>query len=310
MFDEYFNAPTINVSPVLVAIAPRAVDIAESPLSTLIDQDAPSTTSITDSQMHNNIMAAGSRDHPPMLATRIYAQWQSCFLRYTDTRPNGDALRKCILEEQSDWLEYTDEEIDKQELEAHYSFMAKIHEHSKQPESISNTCVVEKVDSNNILDSPDMYDNDIQTDQNDVECDDERVVLANLIANLRLDINENKKIQKQLKKANTSLAHELRKCKSILANTSRTLRESNSFRDSCLIALQNKQTELETYKTLNDRTVDYDKLEHKLNETLGLLAQKEIDIKEGLKLKAYEILVVKEKHNELVKQILLTKSHY
>ncbi|GJW36744.1 putative ribonuclease H-like domain-containing protein [Tanacetum coccineum] len=42
----------------------------------------PITTSITDSQMHNNIMAAGSRDRPPML----------------DTRPNGEALSKCILE--------------------------------------------------------------------------------------------------------------------------------------------------------------------------------------------------------------------
>ncbi|GJR44622.1 hypothetical protein Tco_0514550 [Tanacetum coccineum] len=30
--------------------------------------------------------------------------------------------------EQADWLEDTDEEIDKQELEAHYSFMAKIQE--------------------------------------------------------------------------------------------------------------------------------------------------------------------------------------
>nr|GEU41548.1 hypothetical protein [Tanacetum cinerariifolium] len=139
--------------------------------------------------MHNNIMAAGSIDHPPMLAMRIYAQWQSCFLRYIDTRPNGDALRKCIFEgpytpstviilavpatnnalavpeqttvetilirkpkrvkdsmyhkenmflskqaekgvqlqvEQSDWLADTDEEIDEQELEAHYSYMAKI----------------------------------------------------------------------------------------------------------------------------------------------------------------------------------------
>ncbi|GJR86549.1 hypothetical protein Tco_0210560 [Tanacetum coccineum] len=59
-----------------------------------------------------------------------------------------------------------------------------------------------------------------------------------------------------------------------------------------------------------DDNVDYDKLERKLNETLGLLAQKEIDIKEGLKVKAYEISVVKEKHDELVKQSLLTKSHY
>ncbi|GJU65249.1 hypothetical protein Tco_1247084 [Tanacetum coccineum] len=57
----------------------------------------PIVTFTTDSQMHNNIMAAGSRDHPPMLATGRYAQWQSRFLRYIDTRPNGDALRKCIL---------------------------------------------------------------------------------------------------------------------------------------------------------------------------------------------------------------------
>ncbi|GJW90789.1 uncharacterized mitochondrial protein-like protein [Tanacetum coccineum] len=155
-----------------------------------------------------------------------------------------------------------------------------------------------------------MCDNDIQDDQNDVECDDERVALANLIANLKLDVDENKKIQKQLKKANATLTQELTECKSILAETSRTLGESNSIRDSCLVALQNKQTEFERYKAFNDRTVDYDKLERKLNETLGLLAQKEIDIKEGLKVKAYEISVVKEKHDELVKQSLLTKSHY
>ncbi|GJT50798.1 hypothetical protein Tco_0976955 [Tanacetum coccineum] len=48
--------------------------------------------------MHNNIMAVGSRDRPPMLAPGRYSQWQSRFLRYIDTRPNGDALRKCLLE--------------------------------------------------------------------------------------------------------------------------------------------------------------------------------------------------------------------
>ncbi|GJR11320.1 hypothetical protein Tco_0793972 [Tanacetum coccineum] len=72
-----------------------------------------------------------------------------------------------------------------------------------------------------------------------------------------------------------------------------------------LVALQNKQTEFEKYKAFNDRTVDYDKLERKLNETLGLLAQKDIDIQEGLKVKAYEISVVQAKHDELVKQSLL-----
>ncbi|GKE32436.1 hypothetical protein Tco_1451758, partial [Tanacetum coccineum] len=188
-----------------------------------------------------------------------------------------------------------------------YNMFANEKQHYEQPKSTSNICLVEKDDSNVTPDSPNICDNDIQTDQN---AEDERAAFANLIANLKLYVDENKKIQKQLKKANASLAHELKECKSILAKTSRTMRESNSIRDSCLIALQNKQTELETYKTLNDRTVDYDKLEHKLNETLGLLAQKEIDIKEGLKLKAYKISVVKEKHNELVKQSLLTNSHY
>ncbi|GJS74949.1 hypothetical protein Tco_0724830 [Tanacetum coccineum] len=164
--------------------------------------------------------------------------------------------------------------------------------------------------SNVIPDSPDMCDNEIQTDHNTVECDDERVALANLFSNIKLDVDENKKIQKQLKKANASLTQELKECKSTLTETSRTLGESNSIRDSCLIALQNNTTELEKYLSFNDRTIDYDKLERKLNETLGLLAQKDIDIKEGLKLKAYEILVVKEKHDDLVKLSLLTKLHY
>nr|GEW80301.1 ribonuclease H-like domain-containing protein [Tanacetum cinerariifolium] len=175
--------------------------------------------------------------------------------------------------EQYDWLADMDEEVDEQELEAHYSYMAKIQEN----------------------------------DQNDVESDDERVALANLIANLKLDVDENKKIQKQLKKANTTLAQELKECKAILAETSKSLGESIIVWDSCLVA---KQTEFEKYKAFNDRTIDYDKLKRKLNETLGQLAQIHIKIKEGLKTKAYEISVVKEKHDELIKQSLLTKSHY
>ncbi|GKC26299.1 hypothetical protein Tco_1033593 [Tanacetum coccineum] len=139
--------------------------------------------------------------------------------------------------EQAKWIADTDEEIDEQELEAHYSYMAKIQEvptadlgtdtepvekvqynaeynvfankrqHSKQSESISNTCVVEMVDSNVIADSPDMCDNDIQK-----HYDNERVMLANLIANLTLDTEENKKILKQLKKENASLTQELKEC--------------------------------------------------------------------------------------------------
>nr|GEY27337.1 copia protein [Tanacetum cinerariifolium] len=341
--------------------------------------------------MHNNIMAARSRDRLPMLATGRYAQWRSRFLRYIDTRPNGDALRKCILDgpyiptivvvlavpttknspavpehttvetpqtmspenkahfesekeaihmiltgigdeiyltvdacktAQEMWeaikrlqqgeslniqdfgnqrtmigvgarenvgsmLTDTDKEIDEKELEAHYSYMAKIQEvpttdsgtnseplkqvqydteynvfaneiqRFMQSESINNTCVVETDDSNVICDSQDICDNDIQNDQNGVESDDERVVLVNL----KLDVDENKKIQKELKKANASLTQELIECKTILAKTSRSLRESNSIWDSCLVALPTKQTGFEKYIAFNDRTVDYDKLE-------------------------------------------------
>nr|GEV52699.1 reverse transcriptase domain-containing protein [Tanacetum cinerariifolium] len=156
--------------------------------------------------------------------------------------------------EQYDWLADTNEEIDEQELKAHYNYMAKIQEvltadsstnsepleqaqndagynvfandlqHSEQSESISNICLVETNDSNVISDSLDMCNDDIQTNQNDVESDDERVALANLIANLKLNVDENIKIQKQLKK--------------------------------------NKQTEFEKYNSFNDRIVEYDKLEY------------------------------------------------
>nr|GEU66950.1 integrase, catalytic region, zinc finger, CCHC-type, peptidase aspartic, catalytic [Tanacetum cinerariifolium] len=156
--------------------------------------------------------------------------------------------------EQYDWLVDMDEEVDEQELEAHYSYIAKIQEvptadsgtdselveqvqndagynvfandlqHYDQSESDSNTCLVETNYSNVIPDSPNMCEDDIQNEQNDVESDDERVTLANLIANLKLDT---------------------------------------------------KQTEFEKYKAFNDRTIDYEKLERKLNEALGQLAQKD-----------------------------------
>nr|GEW73776.1 hypothetical protein [Tanacetum cinerariifolium] len=93
--------------------------------------------------------------------------------------------------EQYDWLANTNEEVDEQELEAHYSYMAKIQEdptadtctdskpveqvqndvgynvfanelqYFVQSESVSNTCLVETDDSNVIPDSPDMCEDDI-----------------------------------------------------------------------------------------------------------------------------------------------------
>ncbi|GKG66204.1 hypothetical protein Tco_0694692, partial [Tanacetum coccineum] len=44
MFNEYFNPPQSVVSPVLVVVAPRAIEIVGSPSSTTIDLDAPSSS--------------------------------------------------------------------------------------------------------------------------------------------------------------------------------------------------------------------------------------------------------------------------
>nr|GFD55966.1 hypothetical protein [Tanacetum cinerariifolium] len=72
------------------------------------------------------------------------------------------------------------EPVDQVQNDVGYNVFANDLQISKQSKSVSNTCLVETNDSNVILDSPDMCEDDIQNDQNDVESDDERVALANL----------------------------------------------------------------------------------------------------------------------------------
>nr|GEX12243.1 hypothetical protein [Tanacetum cinerariifolium] len=65
MFDEYFNSPTIVVSPVPVVAAPRAVDLADSLVSTSIDQDGPSTSiPSTQEQEHSINISQGFEESP------------------------------------------------------------------------------------------------------------------------------------------------------------------------------------------------------------------------------------------------------
>ncbi|GKG37302.1 hypothetical protein Tco_0447475, partial [Tanacetum coccineum] len=54
MFDEYFTPSSIVVSLVQEAAASRAVILADSPVSTSIDQDAPSS-STPSIQKKNNL---------------------------------------------------------------------------------------------------------------------------------------------------------------------------------------------------------------------------------------------------------------
>ncbi|GKC83733.1 hypothetical protein Tco_1139450 [Tanacetum coccineum] len=99
----------------------------------------------------------------------------------------------------------------------------------------------EKVDSNTTPDSSDMCNNEFEDDKNANDCKNECIMLSNLIENLKLDTDENKKIQKLLKKANTTLTRELNESKS-------ALKESNDILDRCQSALHKKDTKLEKYK--------------------------------------------------------------
>ncbi|GKE80866.1 hypothetical protein Tco_1550866 [Tanacetum coccineum] len=135
--------------------------------------------------------------------------------------------------EQDEWLHDTNEEPDEQELEAHYIYMGKIQEiltaysvPTYDAEPLEHVQSNDDYNVNVIHNSSDMCDNEEKADQNAEEYEDVRVVLANLIANLKLDTDVNKKIQKQLKKANATLTHELNECKF-------ALEESNDIQDRC-----------------------------------------------------------------------------
>ncbi|GJX70549.1 retrovirus-related pol polyprotein from transposon TNT 1-94 [Tanacetum coccineum] len=65
MFDEYFNPPPIAVSHVQEALAPRAEVLVDSPVSTSIDQDDPSTSIPTSQeQEHSLIISQGFEESP------------------------------------------------------------------------------------------------------------------------------------------------------------------------------------------------------------------------------------------------------
>ncbi|GKF15558.1 hypothetical protein Tco_0057020, partial [Tanacetum coccineum] len=75
MFDEYFNPPSIAISPVQEAAALRAVVLADSPVSTSINQDAPSTS----------IPSTQEQEHSPTISQDSTSQGSSSNVRQTHT---------------------------------------------------------------------------------------------------------------------------------------------------------------------------------------------------------------------------------
>ncbi|GJV90937.1 hypothetical protein Tco_1538750 [Tanacetum coccineum] len=65
IFDKYFNPSTSDVSLVPVAATPRAIDIVNSPMSTSINQDAPSSSiPSTQEQVQSPIISQGVEESP------------------------------------------------------------------------------------------------------------------------------------------------------------------------------------------------------------------------------------------------------
>nr|GEV92870.1 hypothetical protein [Tanacetum cinerariifolium] len=157
--------------------------------------------------------------------------------------------------EQADWRDDIDDELEDQELEAHYMYMAQIQEvspdvadfgpifdaeplqkvsnddhynvfaieseHPEQSESVHDTYPIEQDEHNVIIDSLDMsYDRE-QINQNDDDDDDlanKRELLASLIEKLKCKIDDSKNRNKFLETSNKVLIENLKETNKLLYN--------------------------------------------------------------------------------------------
>nr|GEX91101.1 hypothetical protein [Tanacetum cinerariifolium] len=409
--------------------------------------------------MHNNIMAAGSRDHPPMLAPGRYSQWRSRFLRYVDTRPNaipehttletpsnmslenkahflaekeaihliltgiGDDIYSTVdacqtaqeiweaIEslQQPEWSRFV--MIVKQQHKLDEVSYHKLFDILKQYQNEVNKLCAEKLARNanplalvataqasqdpfyqssmshrsqapsskpsipsrshtstrhkrkeiaKLITPPSETaseeDSDPEQAQRDKDMQKNLALIAKYFKKIYKHTNNNLRTSSNSKNKNVDTtsryknddhsgkvwdSEDSERCwhKGKGRKKPKRVKDSAYHKEKMLLCKQAEQgvplqveqydwladtneevdeQELEAHysymakiqEAFNDRTIDYDKLERKLNEALGQLAHKDTVIREGLKTKAYELSVVKEKHDELMKQSLLTKSHY
>ncbi|GJT93945.1 retrovirus-related pol polyprotein from transposon TNT 1-94 [Tanacetum coccineum] len=105
MFDEYFNPPTIIDSPVPVATAPRAVDLADSLVSTSIDQDAPST-----GEKH---LAKNPTHHPIFALKTHHSEAIECLRRNLQDCQGGNFHGVTVIVEVGEGLDWVKECVGK-----------------------------------------------------------------------------------------------------------------------------------------------------------------------------------------------------
>nr|GEX99149.1 retrotransposon protein, putative, unclassified [Tanacetum cinerariifolium] len=189
--------------------------------------------------------------------------------------------------EQADWRDDNDDELEDQELEAHYMYMAQLQEvssdpadsgpifdiepvqkvsndghynvfaieseHPEQSESIHDIYTIEQDEHNVIIDSLDMSYNRVQIDQNDDDADlvnerNERELLASLIEKLKCEIDERKNRNKFLETSNKVL---IEKLKGVIPTTSvsRPQLRSNPIGDRVIRSnIQGKKYDVEDHR--------------------------------------------------------------
>ncbi|GKB77930.1 hypothetical protein Tco_0944825 [Tanacetum coccineum] len=152
-------------------------------------------------------------------------------------------------------------------------------------------------------DSSDMCDNEGHADQNAEDPKDERVMLASLIANFKLDLDENKKSQRQLKKETLLSPKSLTKPNKILKKIKHDLEKSKQdikkTKQDLVISKQNltySKSELEKYIMFQTNHQDKEKAELKCARALGLLEQTKRQHHESLKTQLLKTFCVKEEN--------------
>nr|GEZ95114.1 hypothetical protein [Tanacetum cinerariifolium] len=167
--------------------------------------------------------------------------------------------------EQADWRNDTDDELEDQELEAHYMYMAQLQEvspdaadsgpifdtepmqkvstndhynvfsieseHPEQSESVHDTYPIEQDEHNVIIDSLDIsYDREQidQNDDDDVDLVHERQLLAFLIKKLKCKIDKRKNHNKFLETSNKVLIEKLKGEIEDFKNKNKSLESSNN----------------------------------------------------------------------------------
>nr|GEV16968.1 hypothetical protein [Tanacetum cinerariifolium] len=166
--------------------------------------------------------------------------------------------------EQADWRDDTNDELDDQELEAHYMYMAKLQEvtpdvadnsgpifdteplqhvlitdnynvftiksaHPEQSKSVNDTYPIEKDKHNMIIDSLDMSYDRQQIDQDNADdLDNERKLLASLIEKLKREIHDSKNRNKFLETSNKALVDKLKGETEDFKNKNKSLESLNN----------------------------------------------------------------------------------